>query len=276
MVWNGRCGWTFLRPEGRAPLALAAWLRLRWLPPRFSSVLQPFKFLVRRADFTVDRMASLARCRVVTSHSFALNSIAQLGRAPERLRPAPPARPRVSLRLRSASAGRRELEFSGAPFVVHALRPGRSRSGGGARPPSPPASCRRHASACPRDRPARREIPLTATATVECGARSTKNVQPPSVPLAGSGGEDDRPPETAGSTNRASVLCAAHGIHEHRCKMSKPQAAGARHTAALRGKGARVVAGCDFLAASHLPPESSHGSGTRTQKMRMFLSSQRS
>ena len=34
--------------------------------------------------------------------------------------------------------------------------------------------------------------------------------------------------------------------------------------------------GANFLAASHLPPESSHGSGTRTQKMRMFLSSQRS
>ena len=29
VVWNGRCGWTFLRPEGRAPVALTALLRLR-------------------------------------------------------------------------------------------------------------------------------------------------------------------------------------------------------------------------------------------------------
>ena len=28
MVWDGRCGRTFLRPEGRAPVALTAWLRL--------------------------------------------------------------------------------------------------------------------------------------------------------------------------------------------------------------------------------------------------------
>ena len=29
VVWNGRGGWTFLRPEGRAPVAFTAWLRPR-------------------------------------------------------------------------------------------------------------------------------------------------------------------------------------------------------------------------------------------------------
>ena len=32
MVWNGRCGWTFLRPEGRAPVALTPLLRPREIP----------------------------------------------------------------------------------------------------------------------------------------------------------------------------------------------------------------------------------------------------
>ena len=33
MVGNGRCGWTFLRPEGRAPVALPALLRLSMSAP---------------------------------------------------------------------------------------------------------------------------------------------------------------------------------------------------------------------------------------------------
>ena len=72
------------------------------------SVLQLCKILARREDITVERMASLAPCQRVTSHSFALKSLAKLGRAPERLRPAPQTKSRLSLRASrgAPSAGR--------------------------------------------------------------------------------------------------------------------------------------------------------------------------
>ena len=90
----------------------------------FSSVLQLCKFLARREDFTIARMAGPARRQLVTSHSFALNSLAKLGRTSERLRPAPQTKSRTSLRASRGYAGPRSLAIPTAPFPLHPRRPG--------------------------------------------------------------------------------------------------------------------------------------------------------
>ena len=91
------------------------------------SVAAPPLGTTTRQNPRVPRRFSAARTvrpRYASFHSFAPNSPAQLGCAHERLRPAPPPKSRVSLRVRSASGGRRALADSGAPFPLHALRPG--------------------------------------------------------------------------------------------------------------------------------------------------------
>ena len=86
------------------------------------------KILPAREDFAAARMASLARCQPVTSHSFALNCPAKLGRASERLRPAPQTKSRLSSRASSGHTGRRSLAIPTAPFPRHALRPETGRA----------------------------------------------------------------------------------------------------------------------------------------------------
>ena len=74
---TGSCSRGFLRRERRAPL----WLRL------CHPVLQLFRILARREDFTVARPASSARTQFVPSDSLAPNSPAQFGRTHEPLHP---------------------------------------------------------------------------------------------------------------------------------------------------------------------------------------------
>ena len=63
------------------------------------------------------RTARSARRQLVISHSFALNSPAKIGRAPARLRPAPPTKSRLSLRASSGYAGgSRTILSSRAPW----------------------------------------------------------------------------------------------------------------------------------------------------------------
>ena len=62
---------------------------------------------------------------LLPSHSFALNSPAKLGRAPERLRPTPPSKSHASLHARSAYAACRSLAIPTAPFP---LRPRTARA----------------------------------------------------------------------------------------------------------------------------------------------------
>ena len=82
------------------------------------------------------RMASLARCQFVTSHSFAPNSLARLGGAPERRRPAPQPKSRLSLRASHGYAARKSVAIPNASFPLPARRPGdRSRSALAAAPP---------------------------------------------------------------------------------------------------------------------------------------------
>ena len=90
------------RTDKGKPPAQACCSQLTRLRLRHSSVLQLSKFLACREDLTV---AGTARPYFFIFHSLAPNSPAKIGRAPERLRPAPPIKSRVFLRVCSPTPG---------------------------------------------------------------------------------------------------------------------------------------------------------------------------
>ncbi len=99
-----------------------------WAGRNWQLAVQATVKFSRREDFAVPRTGSPARCQLVPAHSPAPNSPAQFGDVYERLRPAPPTESCASLCGRGANSGRRPMECSATPCLLHTLRPGTGRA----------------------------------------------------------------------------------------------------------------------------------------------------